>query len=47
VKIIHGKGSGVLRTLIRNEAKTYKEVEKIENEHIEQGGDGCTLIYLA
>ncbi len=46
VKIIHGKGSGILRTLIRNEAKTYKEVDKIESEDIEQGGDGCTLIYF-
>lgn len=46
VKIIHGKGSGVLRMLIRNEARTYKEVDKIESEHPDRGGDGATLIYF-
>ena len=46
IKIIHGKGNGVLRSLIRQELKQWKEVAKFENEHIERGGDGATIITL-
>jgi DNA mismatch repair protein MutS2 len=46
IKIIHGKGNGVLRTLIRQELKQWKEVASFENEHIERGGDGATIITL-
>lgn len=46
VKVIHGKGNGVLRDLVRNELKQWSQVERYENEHIERGGDGATVIYF-
>jgi DNA mismatch repair protein MutS2 len=45
-KIIHGKGDGILRKLIRNYLKKYKEVERMEDEHVDRGGDGITYVYL-
>ena len=46
VKVIHGKGNGVLRDLVRNELKQWSQVERYENEHVERGGDGATLVYF-
>ena len=46
LKIIHGKGSGILRTVIRQQLKTFKVVESVTDEHIERGGDGVTFITL-
>lgn len=46
LKIIHGKGDGVLRKFVREELTRYKEVDKMENEHADRGGDGITLVYL-
>jgi len=46
LKIIHGKGSGILRTVIRQQLKTFDFVESVTDEHIERGGDGVTLITL-
>jgi len=45
-KIIHGKGDGILRKLIRNYLKKYNEVERMEDEHVDRGGDGITYVYL-
>ncbi|MCU0428803.1 MAG: Smr/MutS family protein [Cytophagaceae bacterium] len=46
LKIVHGKGDGILRSLIRNHLKTYKQIISIADEHADRGGDGCTLINL-
>ena len=46
VKIIHGKGNGILRQLVRNELKQWNQIDRFENEHIERGGDGATIAYL-
>ena len=46
LKIIHGKGSGILRKVIREQLKTYDFVESVADEHIERGGDGVTLVVL-
>ncbi len=46
LKIIHGKGDGVLRSYVRQELRQYRQVEKIESEHADRGGDGITLVYL-
>lgn len=46
-KIIHGKGDGILRKLIRNYLKGYPQVNKMEDEHVDRGGDGITYVYLA
>ncbi|HXA02097.1 MAG TPA: endonuclease MutS2 [Cytophagaceae bacterium] len=46
LKIIHGKGDGILRTLIREHLKTYKEVKSFTDEHADRGGAGVTLVKL-
>lgn len=45
-KIIHGKGDGILRKLIRNYLKKYPQVNRLEDEHADRGGDGITYVYL-
>ena len=44
VKILHGKGTGALRELIRNYLKTVDYVTHFEDEHIEFGGAGITVV---
>jgi len=46
LKIIHGKGDGILRKLIREYLKKYNEVDHMEDEHADRGGDGITYVYL-
>ncbi len=46
IKIIHGKGYGILRKLVRDYLKGYKQVSKLEDEHADKGGDGITYVYL-
>lgn len=46
LKIIHGKGDGILRKLIREYLRKYSEVTRIEDEHADRGGDGITYVYL-
>ena len=45
-KIIHGKGDGILRKLIRNYLNKYPQVNRLEDEHLDRGGDGITYVYL-
>jgi DNA mismatch repair protein MutS2 len=44
VQILHGKGDGILRTLIREQLRRYKEIKSITDEHADRGGAGITLI---
>ncbi|MBX9852751.1 MAG: endonuclease MutS2 [Cytophagaceae bacterium] len=46
IKIIHGKGDGILRTLIRNQLKKYKQVKSMSDEHADRGGAGVTIVKL-
>jgi len=46
LKIIHGKGDGILRKLIREYLRKYSQVNRIEDEHADRGGDGITYVYL-
>jgi len=46
LKIIHGKGNGILREAIRLSLRSYSFVKSIENEKDEHGGDGATIFYL-
>lgn len=46
VKILHGKGEGVLRKVIRDYLKRYKQVASFADEHVERGGDGITVVVL-
>jgi DNA mismatch repair protein MutS2 len=46
IKILHGKGEGVLRKVVRDHLKKYKQVSSFADEHVERGGDGITVIVL-
>lgn len=46
LKILHGKGEGVLRKVVRDHLKRYKEVASVNDEHVERGGDGITVVVL-
>jgi DNA mismatch repair protein MutS2 len=46
VRIVHGKGYGILRKLVREQLKNNPMVEYIQDEQIELGGDGVTLVTL-
>ena len=37
VKLIHGKGDGILRKMIREYLKKYSQVNRVEDEHADQG----------
>jgi DNA mismatch repair protein MutS2 len=43
---VHGKGYGILRKLVREQLKNNPMVEYIQDEQIELGGDGVTLVTL-
>jgi DNA mismatch repair protein MutS2 len=46
LKILHGKGEGVLRKVIREQLKKVKQVASFKDEHVERGGDGITVVVL-
>jgi DNA mismatch repair protein MutS2 len=46
VKILHGKGNGILREIIRDQLRAMPEVKKYSDEHIERGGSGITVVIL-
>ncbi len=46
VKILHGKGNGVLREVVRNYARSQSFVASATDEHMERGGSGITVIGL-
>ena len=43
VRILHGKGEGVLRKVVREYLKSLKQVGSFRDEHADRGGDGITL----
>ena len=46
LRILHGKGEGVLRKVVREQLRTYKQVASMADEHVERGGDGITVVVL-
>ncbi|MBC8046780.1 MAG: Smr/MutS family protein, partial [Fimbriimonadaceae bacterium] len=44
LRIMHGKGTGVLRTAVQQVLKNYKAVKKYQFEENNMGGDGVTLV---
>lgn len=46
VKILHGKGHGVLRELVRNVLRENRKVISAKDEHIERGGAGITVVTM-
>ncbi len=47
VRIIHGKGTGVLHEEIQKMLRVMPGVEQVADEHIELGGSGVTLVKLS
>ena len=46
LKILHGKGDGILRAVIRRQLQGDPSIQSIQDEHIERGGTGITVISL-
>ncbi len=46
MRIVHGRGDGILRKFIREYLRKYSQVTRIEDEHPDRGGDGVTYAYL-
>jgi DNA mismatch repair protein MutS2 len=46
VRILHGKGDGVLRNILHAQLRETPEVARYEDESLERGGHGITLVYF-
>ncbi|AWW31672.1 endonuclease MutS2 [Echinicola strongylocentroti] len=46
LRIVHGKGDGILREITRNLLRDMPSVAKYEDEHPDRGGAGVTLVTL-
>jgi DNA mismatch repair protein MutS2 len=46
VSILHGKGNGILRSIIRNYLSGLPEVKHLSDASLETGGSGITLVTL-
>ncbi|MEM1327165.1 MAG: endonuclease MutS2 [Bacteroidota bacterium] len=46
LRILHGKGSGVLRKIVKEKLREYKAVKQTSHPADEFGGDGVTLVSL-
>ena len=46
LKILHGKGNGILRQLIRDFLKTLTFIKSVRDEHADRGGAGITIVEL-
>ncbi len=44
--ILHGKGNGILRELIRTYLKSEPAVKKFRDEHVQFGGSGITIVEI-
>lgn len=46
VRILHGKGYGILKEVIRNYLKSEPAVKSVKDEHVQFGGSGITVVEL-
>ncbi|MBQ0016708.1 MAG: Smr/MutS family protein [Bacteroidales bacterium] len=46
LRILHGKGNGILKQIIREWLQSNRDVASFKSEHVELGGDGITLVSL-
>lgn len=46
VRIVHGKGHGVLREIVRNYTKDHSSVANVADEHADRGGSGISIVKL-
>lgn len=47
IRILHGKGDGILRQVIREYLRTVEVVASCKDEHLQLGGSGITVVTLA
>lgn len=47
VRVIHGRGKGILRNAVREHLTRHPLARSFETEARERGGDGATLVHLA
>lgn len=46
LRILHGKGNGILKEMIRNYLKAEPVVKSVRDEHVQFGGAGITIVEL-
>jgi DNA mismatch repair protein MutS2 len=46
VRIVHGKGYGILRTLVRDSLNRNPLVSSVQNEQLDFGGDGASIVMM-
>ncbi|MFA0962794.1 endonuclease MutS2 [Roseivirga sp. BDSF3-8] len=46
VRIVHGKGDGILKDLVRNQLRQQRHVQSVRDEHPERGGAGVTIVEM-
>ena len=46
LRILHGKGYGILKQMIREYLQGNRDVQSFRSERLELGGDGITVVYL-
>ncbi len=46
LRILHGKGNGILRQLVRDFLSTADNVKSYRDEHVDLGGSGVTVVEL-
>jgi len=46
LRILHGKGNGILKEVIRGFLKTDPVVKSFRDEHVQFGGAGITIVEL-
>jgi DNA mismatch repair protein MutS2 len=46
LRILHGKGNGILKALVRDYLKSLDVVRSCKDEHVERGGSGITVVHL-
>jgi DNA mismatch repair protein MutS2 len=46
LRILHGKGNGILKSMVREYLRGLDVVKSCKDEHVERGGSGITLVTL-
>ena len=46
VRILHGTGNGILRTMIRQYLNTIPAISDYHDEHVQFGGAGITVVEI-
>jgi len=46
LRILHGKGNGILRQLVRDYLNTVDIVKSFRDEHVDMGGSGITIVEM-